>query len=564
MSDNSIKRGINNLINRMNSAFSTNPTNNYNTTDDILSVNQPTTDNDSEQFSQSEEHLQSIQVPEESEYNKTSEEQPSVNAKKASTGLSLHIKNYRPAPTALLNRTTRDSEQIKLETKKLAQQIESVLEGYNIEAKVISITLGPSLTRFELTVPPKVKISKILSIKNELQLQLAVKGLDIIAPIPGKNTIGVDIENNTISNVGVRELVETDFFHNANQLTTVLGRDQLGKPLYCDFSRIDHLLITGNNFDEVTSTRDAMICGILCKSNPESVRMIIIDTQIVDLIMLSGIPHLIIPIVNKASDITQTVNWIMDEINRRQKLLSYTYKRTIDEFNELAGDDYDRIIPHIFLFINTTYDWDNQTITNNSGIDSLLTNAASVGIHVIACARANIKDRMFQHLNNTITTKVAFAAQNKETSKAVLGNPGMETLHGHGDLYYLKKDSVIPTRGIGARATTKEITILSEYLRNKYGSHYYATDKDNYESAINKTYGSGTVTFEQAVDVVMENGKASVSVLQRRLGIGYSLAGRLIDEMEKNRIVGPYEGSAPRKVLITKSEWDSIKNKNNH
>lgn len=457
--------------------------------------------------------------------------------------------NYRPAPTALLKPVLRkqDKEQVESESRALAYKIEDAIREHGIDIQVRNILPGPSWTRFEFTLREGVRISQILNLKKDLKLRLAVEELEIEAPIPGKIAIGIDIKNEHASYIGVRALIEELSLKKASETTLVLGIDQSGKPLFCDLAKIQHLLITGYDTKDISHIRNSLLCSVLCRAKPDSLRMIIIDTTVTDLQMLNDIPLLEMPVVTNSKYILETLNWINDEMKRRFLLLTNSYKKNINEYNELSRINSVPKLPHIMVLINTTDNWDFPTINKDYLFSSILSKSERVGIHIVACTRTNTRTNIFHCLNQSITSKVVFAVSSKETSKTIIGASGAELLLGDGDLYYLQDDMPRAIRGTCAKASDEELANVSSYLKYSRGSNHT-------EPESNSIFSDASDLFKAAVEAVIENGSASVSVLQRRLGITYPRAARLVDELEKNHIIGPFEGSKPRKILITKTE----------
>ena len=476
-------------------------------------------------------------------------------------------RNYQPAPFSLLNPVLKnqDKGQVESELRDLAHKIESVYREHGIYTSVHNILPGPSWTRFELYLEPGTRISQILYLKKDLKLRLAVEDLEILAPIPGESVIGIDIKNEHASYNGIRALVEETSFKRASETTVVLGADQSGKPILCDLAKIQHLLITGYDTKYVSLIRNSLLCSVLCKAKPDSLRMIIIDTKVTDLQMLNGIPHLEMPVVTNSEHIFKTLKWVNNEMQRRFSLLNDVSRKNIKEYNEQPRFNSAPKLPHIMVLINTTDDWDFSTINNDHLFSSILSKSEIVGIHIVACTRTNTRTNIFHCLNQSITSKVIFAVSSKETSKVIMGAPGAELLHVDGDLYYLQNDMPRAIRGTCAMASTEELTNITEYLKEHYESCYSETYFTETKANIvvsnndNSYAQNDDDLFEQAVEVVLENSSASLSILQRRLGIGYPQAARLVAELEKRNIIGPFEGSKPRRILITETEWLEMK-----
>lgn len=441
------------------------------------------------------------------------------------------------------------------ELRDIAYKIEEIFNAFGISVLIVSIQQGVSWTRFELAPKTGVKINSILYHKKDLQLRLGVKTLEIEAPIPGKNTIGIDIPNRDKSYLHLYGLVDSKEFKRANEAACIIGKERFGESLICDFSDTQHILITGNDYREVAIMRDSLLCSILFKATPKSIRMIMIDTKVTEMRVFNGIPHLEMPVINDDRAVPEVLKWVNTESQRRLSLFAGNSVKTLREYNYKCGLKSEDVLPHIILIINTPDDWDYETVEKDHLLSSMIYKSAIVGIHIIACCRTNCRNRIFQILNERITTKIVFMIPSQETSKEVINYTGAETLDGNGEFYFLKTGLSKPLRGICAKVEESEISLVIGDLKMNYAPSYSVSEIS--VNTPNNTKDSDL--FDQAVEAVLDNGSASVSVLQRRLDIGYPRAARLIDELEKKHIIGPFEGSKPRKILLTKTEWHEIK-----
>lgn len=445
------------------------------------------------------------------------------------------------------------------ELREIAYKMEDNLISFGIKGEIIQIQQGASWTRFEFTLWPGANINSILYHKKDLQLQLGVKNLEIEAPIPGKNTIVIDIPNSNNSYLHLYGLVDSKEFKRASDTAFIIGKERFGEYLICDLSDTQHILITGNDYREVAIMRDSLLCSILFKATPKSIRMIMIDTKMVEMGIYNGIPHLERPVITDDRAIPEVLKWINKESQRRLSLFAGNSVTTLKDYNYLCELRSEDVLPHIILIINTLDVWDYETVEKDHLLSTLIDKSAVVGIHIIACCRTNCRKHIFQILNERITTKIVFNIPSQETSKTVINYAGAETLDGNGEFYFLKTGFSKPIRGICAKVEESEILSLIDALKMNDSLSY-----SDSEVSVNTPYEnqSGDL-FDQAVEVVIDNGLVSVSVLQRSLGIGYPRAARLIDELENAHIIGPFEGSKPRKILITKTEWQEIKLKQN-
>lgn len=441
------------------------------------------------------------------------------------------------------------------ELREIANKIEDIFREYGINVNIVNIQQGTSWTRFELIPKIGVKINSILYHKKDLQLRLGVKNLEIEAPIPGKNTIGIDIPNSDNSYLHLYGLVDSKEFKRASGTACIIGKERFGEYLICDLSDTQHILITGNDYREVAIMRDSLLCSILFKATPKSIRMIMIDTKVIEMGVYNGIPHLEMPVITNERAVPEVLKWVNTESQRRLSLFAGNSVKTLREYNYKCGLKSEDVLPHIILIINTPDDWDYETVEKEHLLSSMIYKSAVVGIHIIACCRTNCRNRIFQILNEKITTKIVFMIPSQETSKEVINYAGAETLDGNGEFYFLKTGLSKPLRGICAQVDKSEISLVIGDLKMNNSPSYSVP-----EFSVNtQSETAGSSLFELAVEAVLDNGSVSVSVLQRRLDIGYPRAARLIDELEKKHIIGPFEGSKPREILITKTEWLEIK-----
>lgn len=460
---------------------------------------------------------------------------------------------YKPAPVTLLSYSTDQKDFKDDELITIARNIEVSFYEFDIKTKIVCIVRGPSMTRFELKIASGTRISSILSLKRDIQLRLGVKSLEIEAPILGKDTIGIDIPNKNKSNVYLRNLVEKCDFKNTSDTTLILGLDITNKPLFCDLSESHHLLITGQDHEEIASIRDSIICEILCKSSPESIRMLMLDSTITELTPFVGIPHLIKPICSDINKISQIIDWISDEIQNRLSLFSANSAKALKDYNEICLIEGESTLPYIIVIVNELYDWDHLDKAYDSKMKSILFKGAIVGVHIVASFSANVQSRIFRIINNGITTKAAFSVASTDISKKIINYPGAESLNCKNDFLFVN-NSCLPVRGTSPQIQDQDIEHITEHIKffNKAYYKEYANDPQQTNYQVEQL-------LEAAVEVILEQKVASVSILQGRLGIGYPKAAKLIDLMEQKKYVGPFEGSKPRKVLITPSQWIDIK-----
>ncbi len=507
----------------------------------------------------------------------TAETQERERARKV---LDRKLSRYKPAPTTLLSQEEikRESGDTNAKLREKAAKLEATLESFGIRANVNNITHGPAITRFELTIPPGTKVNRVTQLENDIMLAMAAISIRIEAPIPGKSAIGIEIPNDKPSPVHLRALVETREFKESTPLTVALGRDIPGKPMYCDLAKMPHLMIAGSTGSGKSVCINSILTSILVHASPKDVRMILVDPKVVELSVYNGVPHLIMPVITDPKKASAALNWAVNEMQRRYKLFAEGQVRNITGFNEkYANDPTVEHLPFILLVIDELAELMSVAAKEvELYISRLAALARAAGIHLLIATQRPSVDVITGVIKANIGSRIAFAVTSGVDSRTILDSYGAEKLLGKGDMLYAPMSAPQPVRGQGAFLSDSEVETIAEFLNQHYGSMYdddiineidrTAEGKENGGSASEGASGGGSDgnsdLFEQAVETVIENGSASVSVLQRRLGIGYPRAARLIDELEKKHIIGPFEGSKPRKILVNKTEWLEMKARN--
>ena len=490
------------------------------------------------------------------------------------------LRNYKPAPTSCLAQDVKQRADADLE-KKLkakAQQLEDALISFGIKATVVNITHGPSITRFELTLETGTKVSRVTSLQDDIMLAMAAISIRIEAPIPGKSAIGIEIPNDNPSAVQLRGLVETKEFKAASPLTVALGRDIPGRPIYCDLAKMPHLMIAGSTGSGKSVCINSILTSILVHSSPEEVRMILVDPKVVELSVYNGVPHLIMPVITDPKKAAGALNWAVTEMQRRYKLFEDGQVRDIKSFNEKYKGNPE--VEHLPLILFVIDELAELMMVASKEVETYISRLAALaraaGIHLLIATQRPSVDVITGVIKANIGSRIAFAVTSGVDSKTILDHVGAEKLLGKGDMLYAPMSAPQPVRGQGAFLSDQEVERVVDCLKTTYGSMYdesiikdidRATAGDEQpqggaSSGGSSSGGSADDLFAQAVQTVLEYGSASVSVLQRRLGIGYPRAARLVDELEKKKIIGPFEGSKPRKILITETEWLEMQARN--
>lgn len=484
-------------------------------------------------------------------------------------------KVYRPAPTKLLSEDPNKlSVASEVELQEKGKRLVEVFKSFGIDATIINITHGPSITRFELTVPTGVKVSKVMNYQEDIQYSMAVVSVRIEAPIPGKSAIGIEIPNDTTSAVKLRSLLESKENKTSAPLCVPLGRDIPGKPVMCDLTKMPHLLIAGSTGSGKSVCINTILTSILCKATPDQVRLILVDPKIVELQVYNGIPHLVMPVVTDPRKAAATLKWAVGEMTRRYQLFADSGVRNLQGYNEFAKVNGEEQLPWILIIIDELADLMAVAAKEVEGyIGRLAALARAAGMHMIIATQRPSVDVITGTIKSNIASRIAFAVSSGVDSRTILDSHGAEKLLGKGDMLYAPMSAMKPTRGQGAFVSDEEVEEVVAYLTQTYGSNYDediikaiqsdCTEDNSLQIPGSNSSGSeaGDSLLSQAVEIVIEVNYASVSILQRRLGIGYPRAARLIDVLEKKGYIGPYEGSKPRKVLINRTDWLEIQAK---
>jgi DNA segregation ATPase FtsK/SpoIIIE-like protein len=487
-------------------------------------------------------------------------------------------KNYRPAPISTLakDKTNKNTTESNEKLKQKAAALEETLRTFGItDAKVNNITHGPAITRFEVTIGQGVKVSKVKNLEDDIALAMAATAVRIEAPIPGKKAIGIEIPNEKTSAVYLGNVLDTPEFKKSSPLTVGLGKDIPGKPVYCDVAKMPHMLIAGATGSGKSVCINSILISILCKASPKDVKMILIDPKVVELSVYNGIPHLLMPVVSDMKLATGALKWAVAEMERRYKLFAEKEVRDIAGYNNCIDDD-EEPLPLILIIIDELADL--MAVAKNeveTQIARLAAMARACGMHMIIATQRPSVDVITGVIKSNVPSRIAFSVASGVDSRTILDSQGAEKLLGRGDMLYSPLGAPKPIRGQGAFVSDGEVQQCVDFLKQRYGALYDQDINDKIQKIANgegtgKTEGVSDPSVNEnsedellnaAVDVVLQVKNASVSILQRRLGVGYPRAARLIDVMEQKGYIGPFEGSKPRRVLISETDWIEIKAK---
>ena len=449
-----------------------------------------------------------------------------------------------------------------------AKKLESTLKSFGVEAKVIQISKGPTVTRYELSPSQGVKVSKIVNLADDIALNLAASGIRIEAPIPGKAAVGIEVPNKETQSVYMRTLLESDAFKDhESKLAFALGQDIAGNPVVTDIAKMPHLLIAGATGSGKSVCINTLITSILYKADPKEVKLLLVDPKVVELSVYNGIPHLLIPVVTDPKKASSALNWAVREMLQRYNDFAAHGVRDIKGFNKMMeekGDEKGKM-PQIVIVIDELADLMMAAPGEvEDAICRLAQMARAAGMHLIIATQRPSVDVITGVIKANIPSRLAFAVSSGIDSRTILDMVGAEKLLGKGDMLFYPSGQSKPSRLQGAFVTDQEVESIVDFLK-KSSKPYYTQETIDQITATAKV-GGGDVEdsdefFADAVDLILEKEKASVSMLQRQFRIGYNRAARLMDDLERHGIVGPEEGSKPRKVLITKSEWEEMTGK---
>ncbi|WP_072773948.1 FtsK/SpoIIIE family DNA translocase [Desulfitobacterium chlororespirans] len=438
--------------------------------------------------------------------------------------------------------------------------LEETLESFGVKIKVTHVTQGPAITRYEAQPAPGVKVSKITNLSDDIALSLAATDVRIEAPVPGKSVVGIEVPNKEIATVHFREVLETPEFQNSlSKLTVVLGKDITGSPIVADLTKMPHLLIAGATGSGKSVCVNTLINSILYKARPDEVKFLLVDPKMVELTNYNGIPHLIAPVVTDPKKAAGALKWIVTEMETRYELFAAAGVRDIVRYNYLRTQEKKEEappLPYVVVIIDELADL--MMVAPGDVEDSicrLAQMARAAGIHLLIATQRPSVDVITGLIKANVPSRIAFAVSSQIDSRTILDMNGAEKLLGRGDMLYYPMGASKPIRVQGCFLADKEVENVVRFLQNQAKPEYQ--EIPNIELGTDKpAEDTGDELFHQAALLFIEAGNASVSLLQRRLRIGYTRAARLMDLLEEKGVVGGYEGSKPREVLLTKGQFD--------
>ncbi|MEG1887018.1 MAG: DNA translocase FtsK [Oscillospiraceae bacterium] len=477
---------------------------------------------------------------------------------------------YRYPPVSLLAPIKAENNKtISSELEATATRLVDTLRSFGVETRIIDISRGPSVTRYELQPSAGVKISKITNLADDIALNLATAGVRIEAPIPNKPAVGIEVPNKHVSMVGVREIIDSPAFANSkSKLTMALGKDIAGAVTVTDISKMPHGLIAGATGSGKSVCINSIIISILYKATPDEVKLLMIDPKVVELGVYNGIPHLLVPVVTDPRKASGALGWAVSEMEKRYKIFAENDVRNLDSYNKLTRKREDLIkMPQIVIIIDELADL-MMTAPGEveDSICRIAQKARAAGMHLIIATQRPSVDVVTGLIKANIPTRIAFAVSSQIDSRTILDMGGAEKLMGRGDMLFYPVGAVKPCRVQGCFVSDDEVEAVVDFIKGDHTSDYDEEVMHEIERQAAKEKGArsgmaedapddGDVMLPAAIEIVVEAGQASTSLLQRRLKLGYARAARIVDEMEARGIVGPHEGSKPRQVLMSKAQF---------
>ncbi len=469
-------------------------------------------------------------------------------------------------PISLLGKDPGRQGGSKMEALENARRLEATLKSFGVEAKVIQVNQGPTVTRYELSPSQGVKVSKIVNLSDDIALNLAASGIRIEAPIPGKAAVGIEVPNKETRSVFLRTVLESDVFVKfPSHLAFALGEDIAGNAVVTDIAKMPHLLIAGATGSGKSVCINTLIVSILYKAEPKDVKLLLIDPKVVELSVYNGIPHLLIPVVTDPKKAASALHWAVREMLQRYNDFAAAGVRDIKGFNawkESIGEA-DAKMPQIVIIIDELADLMMAAPGEvEDSICRLAQMARAAGMHLIIATQRPSVDVITGVIKANIPSRLAFAVSSGIDSRTILDMVGAEKLVGKGDMLFSPAGQSKPSRIQGAFVTDKEVEQIVDFLKKSSRPTYTQEMVDTITTAVES--GSSQAKededefFQDAVRLVLEKEKGSASMLQRHFRVGYNRAANMIEEMERRGIVGPDEGSKPRKVLISAAQWEEM------
>ncbi len=520
---------------------------------------------------------------EDAEVMRPGKEQPTVTTQDDGTGQqefaaikveTAQPEEYRYPPVNLLEQNISIvSGNVTDELKNNAALLVDTLRSFGVETRILNISRGPSVTRYELQPAAGVKISKIKNLADDIALNLATAGVRIEAPIPNKPAVGFEVPNKDVASVRLRDIIDSSAFESATgKLTVAVGKDIAGNIVTADLSKMPHLLIAGTTGSGKSVCINSFILSILFKSSPEDVKLLMIDPKVVELEVYNGLPHLLVPVVTDPKKASGALGWAVSEMDRRYKVFGECKVRDLNSYNQFAAthEGFEKM-PQVLIVVDELNDLMMVAPAEvEDSICRLAQKARAAGMHLVVATQRPSVDVITGLIKANIPSRISLKVANQIDSRTILDQQGAEKLLGKGDMLFYPVGIPKPVRVQGCWVSDDEIKSVVNYIigdkENEYNQEiaeeierHAAETKSKKNGGEEENEDGYDEMLPQAIAVVVEMGSASTSMLQRRLKLGYSRAARIVDQMEEKGIVGPFEGAKPRRVLITKQQYDEMR-----
>ena len=476
--------------------------------------------------------------------------------------------NYQLPPMSLLDDPAKNkktnSNQFLINNK---QNLERVLKDFQISGRVVDIHMGPSVTQFEVVVPSGTKVSRIVSINKEIALALAAKDVRIEAPIPGKNTIGIEIPNQSIAPVKIKEILASKVMLEAKGgLQVALGKDIMGTPKCTDLTKMPHLLVAGSTGSGKSVCINSMIASLLMRYRPDEVKLVLVDPKQVELSNYNGVPHLLCPVVTNPKKASLVLQKVVNEMDNRYRIFADKGAKKIDDYNRIIEEENkkhpDNPTPKMYYIVVIVDEMADLMIVARKEVEDSIMRitqlARAAGIHLIVATQRPSTDVITGVIKTNIPSRIAFSVASNVDSRTILDTPGAEKLLGKGDMLFLPMGENTPTRIQGCFISDDEIRRVIEAVCKEQQASYDESLMNATESSTSATSGEreeyDDPMYNEIVDFAIQTGKISASLIQRRFRFGYNRAARVIDLLEERGIIGPQNGSKPREVLVKVKE----------
>ncbi len=507
---------------------------------------------------------------------KDTEESAALVAQEIQENAQIERPQYAFPPIDLLKKPYGGSLDGTAEMRDNTRRLNETLASFKIEAHIINVTRGPSVTRYEVELDKGVRLNKLTTVADDIALSLGASGVRIAA-VPGKiSVVGIEVPNRAVTTVFLREVIDSAEFHKAKSKSTfAVGKDIGGSCIVGNIAKLPHMLIAGTTGSGKSVCMNSIIISLLYKASPDDVKLIMIDPKMVELGIYNSIPHLLIPVVTDPKKAAGSLQWAVTEMMRRYKAMSDAGVRDLESFNAIMEHEDGQKLPQVVVIIDELAD---LMLVAAKEVEESICRIAQMGrasgIHLIIATQRPSADVITGLMKANIPSRIAFAVASAMESRIILDTQGAEKLVGKGDMLFAPIGSGKPMRVQGCFVSDSEVEAVANYVKDNFNTDYDSNVMEEIEKKAAQTgTGKGAAQDPEpndaefdgdemlpaAVDVILETGQASVSMLQRRLKLGYARAARIVDEMEEKGIVGPFQGSKPRTILVTKEQWEAMK-----